>query len=103
MKLEFVAKALKELGHPTRLYIFKHLVKAGYGGLSVGLLQEELAIPGSTLSHHISSLVSAGLVKQKREGRILHCLPQYDILDGVIAFLQEECCSAKSVEGASKS
>jgi len=55
------------------------------------------------LSHHISSLVSAGLVKQKREGRILHCLPQYDILDGVIAFLQEECCSAKSVEGASKS
>lgn len=29
MQLEEVAKALKELGHPTRLFIFKHLVKAG--------------------------------------------------------------------------
>lgn len=26
MQLEEVAKALKELGHPTRLFIFKHLV-----------------------------------------------------------------------------
>ncbi len=25
MQLEEVAKALKELGHPTRLFIFKHL------------------------------------------------------------------------------
>ena len=29
MQLEEVAKAMKELGHPTRLFIFKHLVKAG--------------------------------------------------------------------------
>ncbi len=28
MQLEEVAKALKELGHPTRLFIFKHLVKS---------------------------------------------------------------------------
>lgn len=32
MQLEEVAKALKELGHPTRLFIFKHLVKAGNKG-----------------------------------------------------------------------
>lgn len=32
MQLEEVAKALKELGHPTRLFIFKHLVKAGEQG-----------------------------------------------------------------------
>ena len=36
MQLEEVAKALKELGHPTRLFIFKHLVKAGEQGLPVG-------------------------------------------------------------------
>ena len=95
MELDFVAKALKELGHPTRLFIFKHLVKSGYNGLPVGRLQEELSIPGSTLSHHISSLVSAGLVKQHREGRTLYCIPQYDILQGVIGFLQDECCSTE--------
>ncbi|MGT9388471.1 hypothetical protein ACVWCN_01175, partial [Escherichia coli] len=38
-QLEEVAKALKELGHPTRLFIFKHLVKAGEQGLPVGELQ----------------------------------------------------------------
>ncbi len=29
MQLEEVAKALKELGHPTRLFIFKHRSKRG--------------------------------------------------------------------------
>ncbi|MDP4447412.1 transcriptional regulator, partial [Escherichia coli] len=28
MQLEEVAKALKELGHPTRVFIFKHQVNA---------------------------------------------------------------------------
>lgn len=46
MQLEEVAKALKELGHPTRLFIFKHLVKAGEQGLPVGELQKQLGIPG---------------------------------------------------------
>lgn len=98
MELEIVAKALKELGHPTRLCVYKHLVKAGYDGLPVGKLQEELGIPGSTLSHHISGLVSAGLIRQQREGRTLYCVPQYDMLEGVIGFLQDECCSAQSKE-----
>lgn len=67
MNLEVVAKALKELGHPIRLTIYKSVVKAGYQGIAVGGLQEELGIPGSTLSHHISSLASAGLISQRRE------------------------------------
>lgn len=29
MQLEEVAKALKELGHPTRLFIFKHRQSGG--------------------------------------------------------------------------
>lgn len=95
MELEFAAKALKELGHPTRLAIFKRLVKSGYLGIPVGEIQEELMIPGSTLSHHISSLVAAGLVKQHREGRVLFCAPQYEVLQAVIDFLQAECCSTE--------
>lgn len=68
MELEAVAKALKELGHPTRLCIYKEVVKAGYKGIAVGGVQEKLGIPASTLSHHISSLASAGLITQRREG-----------------------------------
>lgn len=92
MQIETVAKALKELGHPTRLLIFKRLVKSGHQGIAVGKVQQELGIPGSTLSHHIASLASAGLIKQRREGRTLYCVPQFEELNQVIAFLQHECC-----------
>ena len=92
MNLEVVAKALKELGHPIRLSIYKSVVKASYQGIAVGGLQEELGIPGSTLSHHISSLASAGLISQRREGRTLFCVAEYECLEGVIGFLQDECC-----------
>ena len=92
MNLEQTAKALKELGHPIRLQIFKRLVKSGFDGMPVGKVQEELEIPGSTLSHHLSSLASAGLINQRREGRTLYCVAEYDQLQAVISFLQEECC-----------
>lgn len=92
MDIEKTAKALKELGHVTRLAIYMRLVKAGYKGLAVGTLQEELEIPGSTLSHHLSGLASAGLIKQRREGRVLYCVAQYEQLDAVLCFLRDECC-----------
>jgi len=92
MSVEIIAKALKELGHPTRLSIFKYIVRAGYKGIAVGDIQDKLGIPGSTLSHHISSLASAGLLSQRRESRTLFCVAEYDKLQSVIAFLQDECC-----------
>ncbi|MTI18283.1 ArsR family transcriptional regulator [Rhodobacteraceae bacterium RKSG542] len=92
MNNEEAVKALKELGHDTRLKVFRRLVKAGFEGLPVGQLQEELEVPGSTLSHHISSLMAAGLVKQQRDGRTLYCIAQFDHLQALIGFLQDECC-----------
>lgn len=96
MNTEIIAKALKELGHPTRLSIFKRLVQAGHQGIAVGEIQQELSIPGSTLSHHISSLVSADLIKQRREGRTLFCTVQYERLSQVIAFFEDDCCIDES-------
>ncbi|WP_022942363.1 ArsR/SmtB family transcription factor [Psychromonas hadalis] len=92
MDIEVIAKALKELGHVTRLKIFKSVVRAGFQGIPVGVLQEELTIPASTLSHHIAGLVSAGLISQRREGRTLYCVADYEQLNTVIAFMQDECC-----------
>jgi len=92
MEIKEAAAAMKELGHPTRLQVFKRLVKSGPNGLPVGTLQTELQIPSSTLSHHISALVSVGLVRQKRDGRTLNCCPNLSLLKGVIRFLQSECC-----------
>jgi len=93
MEIEVAAKKLAELGHSTRLEIFRYLVRGGRQGVPVGEIQSALDVPGSTLSHHITRLVSVGLVVQRREGRTLYCSPQYDELDGLISFLQEECCA----------
>lgn len=93
MEFEQIAKSLKELGHPTRLKVYHRVVRAGHQGVAVGELQQTLDVPGSTLSHHISGLVSAGLVEQRREGRTLFCVAQYERLHQVIGFLQDECCA----------
>jgi len=92
MEIEEAANRLAELGHATRLEIFRYLIRAGRQGTPVGQLQKTLQIPGSTLSHHITRLMSVGLVKQRREGRTLFCVSQYEQLDSLIAFLQNECC-----------
>ncbi len=96
MNTELVAKAFKELGHPSRLSIFRHLVKAGPQGMPVGDIKQVLDIPNSTLSHHISALVAAGLVRQHRQGTTLFCIPIYETLDGLMAFLVEDCCAGSN-------
>lgn len=93
MEHEVASKRLAELGNSTRLAIFRFLVKVGHEGAPVGQIQKELRIPASTLSHHIGRLVSVGLIKQVRESRILHCVPQFEVLDELIQFLVAECCT----------
>ena len=93
MKNEIAAKRLAELGHNTRLLIFRYLVKVGDEGAPVGQIQNKLGIPNSTLSHHINRLVSVGLIRQIRESRTLYCVPQFEVLRELIDFLQAECCT----------
>jgi len=92
MTLDDAARCLEKLGNPTRLEVIRLLVRAGRKGLSVGEVQEHLGIPASTLSHHLMHLVSAGLVRQERQGRVLRCTPNFDLLEGLVALLTEECC-----------
>ncbi|MEC3939594.1 transcriptional regulator, partial [Leclercia adecarboxylata] len=39
MELDTAARVLKELGHATRLGIYRTLIKAGHQGMPVGELQ----------------------------------------------------------------
>lgn len=97
MEIADLARCLEKLGHPTRLEIFRLLVRAGHGGLPVGAIQRHLDIPPSTLSHHIANLVSAGLVGQRREGRVLRCTAEFGRMDGVVSALTAECCAGVPV------
>ena len=93
MQIEKAAKCLAELGNSSRLSAFRLLVQAGPDGLPVKDIQTHLGIPQSTLSHHIAHLVSAGLVSQTREGRVLRCRVEYEKIREVLSFMLEDCCS----------
>ena len=92
MELNHAARCLDKLGNPVRLEIFRLLVRAGSEGLAVGEIQEHLEIPASTLSHHVSHLVNAGLVHQERDSRILRCTPNFALMEELVAFLTKQCC-----------
>ncbi|MGE0280509.1 MAG: ArsR/SmtB family transcription factor [Rhizobiaceae bacterium] len=93
MNLEEAAKQLEALGNPTRLQVYRTLVRAGDAGLAVGRLQERLGIPASTLSHHLQRLIATGLVTQERQATTLICRANYPAMNGLIGFLADECCA----------
>lgn len=93
MKIDEAAGRLEALGNPTRLKIYRMLVRAGDPGLSVGKLQSRLSIPGSTLSHHLKTLIIVGLVSQERDATTLICRANYPVMRGLVEFLVAECCT----------
>jgi DNA-binding transcriptional ArsR family regulator len=93
MKIDEAAARLEALGNPTRLKIYRMLVRAGDPGLSVGKLQSRLSIPASTLSHHLKTLIIVGLVSQERDATTLICRANYRVMRGLVEFLVAECCT----------
>ena len=92
MKVEKAAKQLEALGNPTRLQLYRALVRAGDPGLPVGRLQEKLGIAASTLSHHLHRLMLTGLVTQERQATTLICRANYAAMDRLVGYLVDECC-----------
>jgi DNA-binding transcriptional ArsR family regulator len=93
IKIEYAAARLEALGNPTRLRVYRMLVKAGDAGLPVGKLQARLSIPASTLSHHLKTLVIVGLIAQEGDAKTLYCKANYAVMRGLVGFLVDECCT----------
>ncbi|MEQ1713178.1 MAG: metalloregulator ArsR/SmtB family transcription factor [Hyphomicrobium sp.] len=93
MKIDDAASRLEALGNPTRLRIYRALVRAGDGGLAVGKLQTKLDVAASTLSHHLKSMLIVGLIRQERQTTTLICKANYDVMQSLVGFLVAECCS----------
>ncbi|HSK08603.1 MAG TPA: metalloregulator ArsR/SmtB family transcription factor [Vicinamibacterales bacterium] len=93
------AEMMSAMGAEPRLRIMRLLLSAHPGGLVVGDIQDELGIPGSTLSHHLEKLKGEDLVRVRREGTFLRYSANADALEELLAFLYAECCSRnKAVE-----
>ncbi len=87
------SRALAALGHDTRLAIFRLLVRAGEEGLNVGEIGQHLGQAPSTLAHHLSTLVDAGLVLQERQGRMILNRVDFAAMRAMLDFLTAECCT----------
>ena len=81
------------IGAEPRLRIVRLLLTAHPEGLNVGEIQEELAIPNSTLSHHLEKLKGEELVTVRREGTFLRYLANTEVLQQLLTFLYAECCT----------
>jgi ArsR family transcriptional regulator, arsenate/arsenite/antimonite-responsive transcriptional repressor len=92
MKIDDVAAQLEALGNPTRLKLYRTLVKVGPDGISVGQLQSRLGTAASTLSHHLQRMIQVGLVTQERQATTLICRANYDVMNRLVGYLTEECC-----------
>ncbi|MFN3945096.1 MAG: ArsR/SmtB family transcription factor [Allosphingosinicella sp.] len=86
-------EALSALAQEHRLALFRLLVQAGEEGMAAGAIAAKLGVPNSSLSFHLAQLNRAGLVRQERQGRSLVYRADYGAMNGLVAYLMENCCA----------
>ena len=96
MDTKIAVRSLAALAQESRLEVFRLLVQAGPQGLAAGEIAERLAIPASTLSFHIKALAQAALVESRQEGRFIYYSADFATMNGLVAFLGENCCGGSS-------
>ncbi len=92
--------ALAALSQETRLDIFRLLVAAGDAGLPAGEIAARLGVQAPTLSFHLGQLKQAQLVTCRRDSRLQIYAANYSVMNGLVAFLTENCCRGLSTPAA---
>lgn len=94
LNVDRAALQFAALGSQHRLSVLRILVRAGPDGLSIGALGERCGVSGSTLTHHMKILATAGLVTQEKHGRSIICAAaEYDVMRVLSDYLLSECCA----------
>lgn len=84
--------AFAALGHPVRLDAFRLLVQAGSDGMAAGDIAQALDAKANTASQNLSVLVQAGLLRNRREGRVIKYFADMEGVNALLHFLLEDCC-----------
>src|SRR3954451_24488010 len=85
--------ALAALAQDNRLDVFRLLVRAGAKGMAAGAVASALKLAPNTLSFHFDRLRQCGLISCKREGRSLIYAARFETMNGLLAYLTENCCA----------
>jgi ArsR family transcriptional regulator len=100
MKTQNAVAALAALAQDNRLDVFRLLVQAGPDGMAAGRVAEELNLAPNTLTFHFDRLRIAGLVTVRRDGRSMIYAARFETMNGLVAFLTENCCQGASASCA---
>ena len=84
--------ALAALGQPSRLEIFRLLMRCEPAGLAAGAIAEAIGCPHNTLSTHLGILARAGLVRGARDGRSIIYRADVEGMRALVGFLVTDCC-----------
>jgi len=87
--------ALAALGQPTRLEIFRRLVRAEPAGLAAGAIAEAVGGPHNTISTHLAILARAGLVRARRDGRSIVYRAELAGMHRLVTYLLTDCCDGR--------
>lgn len=96
METSNVIGALAALAQETRLSVYRLLVEHAPDGLPAGQVAERLGIPPPSLSFHLKELSRAGLVLSRQDGRFVWYRADLDAMNGLVAYLTENCCRASA-------
>jgi ArsR family transcriptional regulator, arsenate/arsenite/antimonite-responsive transcriptional repressor / arsenate reductase (thioredoxin) len=91
------------LGSEPRLEIMRLLFAAYPDTLTVGVLQAQLEIPHSTLSHHLEKLRVEGLVDVKRDRQFLCYSANVSAVEDLLSFLYNGCSISSRATSPSES
>jgi DNA-binding transcriptional ArsR family regulator len=93
MEIERAVVILSALAQPTRLAIFRLLLKAGTDGVPAGEVARRLDAPQNTISTHLSTLAHAGLVSGTRDGRMVLYRVDLATTRDLLDYLMKDCCA----------
>lgn len=93
MKVPHALAALAALGQPTRLEIFRHLMRREPEGFAAGALADAIGCPQNTLSTHLAILSRAELIYGARDGRSIIYRANLPGMHALVEFLVSDCCN----------
>ncbi|HBX81789.1 MAG: metalloregulator ArsR/SmtB family transcription factor [Propionibacteriaceae bacterium] len=79
-----ISQAFQALADPTRVRLLHHIASAEHATACICHLPDDLGISQPTLSHHLTKLVTAGLITRQQKGKWAH----YSLTPGALANLQ---------------
>jgi DNA-binding transcriptional ArsR family regulator len=92
MNTKEILVALTAIAQESRLAVFRLLVQIGPAGMAATKIAEQLDIAPSSLSFHLKELSHAKLITSRSEGRFVIYSADVAVMNGLIAYLTENCC-----------